>query len=71
MRLIVRGVFRGAVAAENAADDTGLGDAVTAEADVVEHGRLVKQGGALKGPDQPKLGQRAGFVARNVLCQDR
>ena len=53
MRLIVRGVFGGAVAAEDAAEETGLGDAVTAEPDIVEHGELVKQRGALKGPDQP------------------
>ena len=66
-RLFVGGLFRGAVAAENAPDETGLGAAVTAEADIVEHAQLMKQGRALKGPDQPQLGERAGFPARNVF----
>ena len=68
-RLLVGSVFRGTVTAENTADHTGLGAAVTAEADVVEHAQLMKKGGALKGPDEPKLGQRAGFPARNVLAK--
>ena len=53
VRLTVRCIFSGAVATEDAAEETGLGDAVTAEPDIVEHGELVKQRGALEGPDQP------------------
>jgi hypothetical protein len=67
MRLLVRGLFRGAVAPQNAGGETGFGAAVTAEADIVEHAQRMKQGRALKSPDQPKLGERAGLSPRDVL----
>ena len=42
VRLLVGGLFRGAVAAENTTDHIGLGAAVTPEADIVEQAQLVK-----------------------------
>src|SRR5262245_15938509 len=66
--LFIRGLFRGAVAPEDAAGDTCLGTAVAAEADIVEHAHLVKQDRALKRSDQAALGKRAGRLSRNVLA---
>ena len=70
-RFLISGSFGGAVAPQNAVDEAALGAAVTAEPDVVEDTELMKQGGALKGPDQPQLGEAAGRVPRDVLPRDR
>src|SRR4029453_13663976 len=56
-RLFLWGLFRGAVAPEDAAGDTCFGAAVAAEADIVEHAHLVKQDRALKRSDHATAGQ--------------
>src|SRR4051812_34976376 len=67
MCLPVSRLFASAVAAENAAGETGFSAAMAAEADIVAHGQLMKQGRALKCSDQPELGERTGFSSRDVL----